>query len=1609
MSGMVGQEIGSYLIIEYLGAGGMAHVYKAFHPRLERYAALKFIRPELIDGDRFSLSFEQEAKLLARLKHPNIVHIYDIGGMDDLLYLVMEYVTGSSLKDWLPKEGQLPFDRALPILTQVSQALDYAHDQGIVHLDVKPANILLTPDGKALLADFGIAKLLGPSGQATQTESSIGTPAYIAPEQIDHTIGPLGPRCDVYSLGVVVYEMLTGQPPFSGDTSISQMIKRLQGASVPPRTYNPGLPQAAERVLLKALAMDPADRYASAGAFIDDLVRAIPGLAPDAALDLVPPWWPQVVEDEIPPDPGEPPFKGLQSFDVHDAGLFFGREALAARLVERLHDERFLAVVGASGSGKSSLVRAGVIPALRQREPLADDIEPPERSERWPVHVLTPTAHPLEALALSLTRDVESVQAAVLMDDLRSDHRSLHLFAQRYLIASNKKEQRDRVLLVIDQFEELFTECRDPGERRAFIGNLLTAAAHPVGVVAVLITLRADFYHLCAQFDALREALEQHQAYIGPMTEMELRRAIELPAQENGWAFEPALVDLLLRDVGDEPGALPLLSHALLETWSRRRGRVLTLSGYAEAGTIHGAIAKSAEAVYGGLDEDQRSIARAILLRLTELGDGTQDTRRRALLVELAPRPEDEEAVKAVLHTLVEARLVTAERETVQVAHEALIREWPTLRGWLETDREGLRVHRHLTEAAREWERLKRDPGELYRGARLAQASEWAEGHDDALNPLERAFLAASEELARRVEAERELARQRELEAAHQLAEERARAASRLRRRALWFALAAVVAVLAAAAAGWFGLDARNTSNENAALAEQNAAVAATAQTLQAAEEAQRVEAEAARTEAEQQREEAERQARRALANQLAAQAPSYLDEQMDLAMLLAVQSYNTLDIPQTRGSILEVLDYRAGLLRIMHGHDATLHSVTFSPDNTILISADVRGTVILWDTETGEIIDYLIYQPFEMGDAFNLNRDVHPMALSPDGRVLALGDYDNPTLLLLDIPAREPIGPPLSAHSAGLRSIAFSPDGAMLATGSRDGTLILWDTETWEPIHSTPFDIFEVGVSALAFSPDGDTLVAAGCLARSADFPTHDCIQAEAMQWDVAALIEQSSDQPPVGHPVASPPGMVTSAAFSPDGRALAFSGCREVQPNGSCPNPEILLWDMEAGQVTGRLLPERDDPCSDVAFHPEGTLLASACGEFGVIDLWDTATLAHLVSTPGSGNSIYSLAFSRDGTMLASSGSTDGLVYLWDLRSLAAADIAPREGGGVSSLLADFPAVVWGLDFSPDGKMLGMSVLNGTIQIWNVETGQRIGEPLIGHTHPWPLSVRFSPDGTILASVGFDASVRLWDVASGEQIGEPLLGHTEKTNFIVFSLDGAVLFSASHDGTIRRWDVATGQPIGEPLTGHTGEITGVDLSNDGTTLATPSSDGTARLWDAMTGEPIGEPFTGHSRGAAGIDFSPDGSVLAVGSFGGIILLWDVETHQLMGEPLDAGGWRIWDLSFSPDGQVLAAACEDGMLRLWDVATGLPIGPPLNSQYAATFGVDFRPDGSILATCGKGVGIAGTVRFWDMDPEAWKARACAIAGRNLTQAEWVRYLPDVPYEITCKQWPAGK
>ncbi|PWH13357.1 MAG: hypothetical protein DDG60_10370 [Anaerolineae bacterium] len=458
--------------------------------------------------------------------------------------------------------------------------------------------------------------------------------------------------------------------------------------------------------------------------------------------------------ENLPPEPGESPFLGLQYFDEKDADRFFGREMLVAKIVARLAGSRFLAVIGASGSGKSSLVRAGVIPALRRGERLADGSLPPTDSGQWDIRIFTPSAHPLEALAASLTRDSESVSAAtVLRADLEQDSHSLALAARRLLSQSGRKH----LLLVVDQFEEIFTQCKQETERKAFLENLLHAA-NPENPqpVSVLLTLRADFYAQLAQHEGLRERIAQHQEFIGAMNHEELTRAILQPAALGNWKVQAGLVEVLLDDLGSEPGALPLLSHALLETWKRRRGRVMTVSGYTEAGGVQGAIAQTAETVFRQrLTPAQQPIARMIFIKLAEMGENALDTRRRADFSELITRATDPATIDAVLDILAEARLVTTSTlepgntRVVEVAHEALIREWPTLREWLNQNRAGLILRRQLSEAANDWLKLERDSGALLRGARLRQMLAWAAENADWVSLLEQEFLEASQEAAR--------------------------------------------------------------------------------------------------------------------------------------------------------------------------------------------------------------------------------------------------------------------------------------------------------------------------------------------------------------------------------------------------------------------------------------------------------------------------------------------------------------------------------------------------------------------------------------------------------------------------------------------------------------------------------------------------------------------------------------------------------------------------------------------------------------------------------------------------------------------------------------------
>ncbi|MEZ4709229.1 MAG: effector-associated domain EAD1-containing protein [Caldilineaceae bacterium] len=466
---------------------------------------------------------------------------------------------------------------------------------------------------------------------------------------------------------------------------------------------------------------------------------------------------------EKPPAPGVAPYKGLAPFEPSDAAIFCGRAALTERLMAHLAQGRFLVLVGASGSGKSSLARAGLMPAFLRR---------PADGEPQAAHraiVLTPTDQPLLRLAQALTGAEQGEATTQLANAMRGAPDGLHRYIQEHMMRDESAADvaERRLLLLVDQMEELFTLCREAAERAAFVDNLLTAAAaeavqqdadeqqSPVDGVRTLVvcTLRADFYARFLGFEQLRGRLETNQIIVPAMTVGEMREAIIGPAQrpESAWYFESGLVDQMIGDVGAEPGALPLLSHALLETWRRRSGRTLTLAGYQSAGRVQGALAQTAEALYTKLPPAEQELTRRIFLALTELGEGAADTRRRVARGDLV-RGDKADQVAGLLERLAQRRLVTLSQAYVEVAHEALIRRWPRLQNWLEEDREGLRIERKLSLAAEEWDESGKKPELLYEDFRLGQAQQLLQNNREWFSELAVEFVAASADRLREIE-----------------------------------------------------------------------------------------------------------------------------------------------------------------------------------------------------------------------------------------------------------------------------------------------------------------------------------------------------------------------------------------------------------------------------------------------------------------------------------------------------------------------------------------------------------------------------------------------------------------------------------------------------------------------------------------------------------------------------------------------------------------------------------------------------------------------------------------------------------------------------------------
>jgi len=1154
------------------------------------------------------------------------------------------------------------------------------------------------------------------------------------------------------------------------------------------------------------------------------------------------------------------PYLGLEAFQPEHAEWFFGRERLTEMLLERLATaDGLVIVVGASGSGKSSLLRAGLIPAVRAGRfaPVSGDPGP------WAIVLMTPGERPMDALAAALT-EAGSGEGGLL--------------------------------IIIDQFEELFAACRDEAQRRAFLAALddLAAGANagtsrPVALVA---GLRADFYAHAVRYETLVTALQERQVVVGPMSPDELRRAIVEPARRVGAEVEPGLVELLLSDLapsgsttndGHEPGALPLLAHALLSTWERGERRGMTVAAYRDSGGIAHAIALTAEEAYESLDDGQRGRARALFLRLVQVAPDMADTRRRVPLSELTGSGPAE--LGAVVELFVQRRLLSADETHVEITHEALLRAWPRLVGWIDADRAGLRIHRQLTEAAVAWQEHDRDDASLYRGARLDLARDWAADpdHEARLNSLEREFLDAS------------------------IAHETARRAAERRRTRRLVQLAAALGVLLLIAAG-LG-------------------------TVAAVESGARA-----------------RERDLAVSRQIAVTANELRATDVALAAQLSLAAYRVAPTPEARASLLEA--YAQPTVTRLTSASEFLQALAVSADGRLMATADIVGAIQLYDTSVTPPVRTALPVDVHAGTVFGLT-------IHPDGRLLASVGGDR-TLRLWDVtdPAHpNVVGEAPEAATDTLYGVAFSPDGRLLATVSNDASLRLWDVTNptapvpvatltavsrlhavafrpdgqvlavggdggWvslfdvsDPAHPVaigpPLAAAEVTVLALTFTPDGQTLATGG----------RDRL---VRLWDLREPYAPAA----IGEPLAGAESWINALAIGPDGATLAAASS----------DTEVWLWQIPTGTLIRRL--PHPAAVTAVAFLPNG-MLASAVAD-GTARVWSVTAPAM-----SFGGGVFGLAFMSGGRLAVASG--DDTASIWNVADPRAPVVAvgPFGAPGDDDLIGTGAV-------SPDERRMVLGTRAGPVQLWDIgNDSPSLMGVLAGPTDQieW---LAFSPDGRLVLAGSDDTRAWLWDTDAPEAPGRPLIGHTNYIYMVEFSPDGRTVATASIDGTGRLWDVSdprTPAPLGDPFLTADTYVASVAFSPDGRLLAAGVGDSTIRLFDVTDRarpQPIGQALPGPHGYVLNVVFSPDSRTLAASGSDGGIWLYDVadpaKPERLAS--IDASAAGVYGLVFDPQRPTLLASSGlDRTVRLWEtdperVATYLcaTVGDPVTEAEWARY-----------------------------------------------------------------------
>jgi WD40 repeat protein len=1062
------------------------------------------------------------------------------------------------------------------------------------------------------------------------------------------------------------------------------------------------------------------------------------------------------------------PYKGLGCFEAADAGYFFGRERLLAELVARLVGAPLLGIVGSSGSGKSSVTRAGLLPAL------ACGVLP--GSETWKQVLIRPGRHPL--------RELTDAIAAV--------------------------GEGARVVVAVDQFEETFTTCEDEAERAAFIAELCRMAGADDRRFVVVIALRSHFYGRCSDYPELAGRLAANHVLVGSMRRDELRRAIEQPAQRRGLRVDPELVGALLADVKDEPGMLPLLSTVLLELWQRRESQRLRYTMYEQTGGVCGAVARLAEDAFRQLDGEQQILARSVLMRFVGQGADGVVERRRVALAEL----DTDGSEDVVVALLTDRRVLTVSSATTELTHEALLREWPRLRDWIDADRDGLRIHGHLSVAAREWQELGREEGALYRGVRLTTAAEWDDVQQPRLNETERAFLQASE------------ARRRFEQTQHR------------RIRLILVGLSAAVVLNSAIAVSAIQHSREATRQRDITVSR---ALAASATTKLDVDPSVSVKL-ALRALAVADTEQAQNALRQAT---YASRALNVWPTHQGMIRGLSVSRDGRTVATGGDDGAIAIRSMETGrLLSTIKRHHVPVIGVALSPDGRRIVDTRDDGTVTISASDGRDPRTFLDlgHDTVEAYESPNYGVCV---SFSDDGQRLAVGALDG-TVRVLRADGAGGVTV-LRGHSAQVTDVGFSPDGTRVISAASDGTVRVWDLQ-----NGSVLGLAHPHARRATFSSDGRRIATAG----------DDGIVRLWRGDGSRSLWKIRVGQQPL-----------LSVRFSRDGRRLVTSGAdgvvRILDVRGGLVLEELK---RHRGPATGaafvagaKVVSTGEDgtlrrwaPLNvailrgafvSASFSPDGSSVLTGDKD-GRVTVYDISTGVRL-STIGPDTKLTTARYSPDGKRIITA-SLDGTVRVAD----------PRNGRSRIVVRPDPMAPKKAADLDPSG---GRIVSGG-------DNAQVIVQPVSGRGKTIALKghgggvndVRFSPDGRHVLTASDDGTARIWNAATGK-IERTLAGHRAPVNAARYSVNGKQIVTAGADGTVRVWQTQGG---GHPVTlrGHEGAVSGAAFSLDGTRVVSAGVDGTIRVWDAAGGDTLVVLYK-HRRAALSASFSPDGkTVLSTG-----------------------------------------------------------------------------------------------------------------------------------------------